>query len=277
MIYKFLPNSIVPVTENAIHKHCKPEEAGPGRYNVRDIMCICGPRYLYDPDIFWKFQEAKMRRFRRQPFKTMAFSKYCQAPHLRHIEGHGHTRLFRQKGGGPPKIIAAKEKVTKMALYATAEYIKLITKPTREILSFWPPGKTFRKSKVIKYDTLRKVVKKKQLKINKKVAFLSGCPRFKGDEVIPKVLPPTESEIELKKTHKIFHENPPNFKNIKPKLYDLPDRFKVSSITAKERQFVFSKLPPPKVLLTDVECKYQGDLKSDRLKPELFFKDEFLV
>lgn len=163
-----------------------------------------------------------------------------------------------------------------MALYATAEYIKMITKPTRETMSYWPASFVFKKPKVIRYDTLRKLVRRKQLKVNKKVAFQSGCPRFKGDEVIPKVLPPTDSEIAFKRKHKVFHQAPPNFKEVKPRLYDLPDRFRVSSITAKERQFVFSRLPPPKVLLTEGECKYSGDLRSAKLKPEAFFKDEFL-
>lgn len=260
-----------------IHKQCKPEEAGPGRYNVKDVMCTCGARYRYDPEIFWKFQEAKMRRFRRLPYKKMPFSKYCPHPHLRNIEGHGYTRLFRQRGGTSPKPPKGKERVTKMALYATAEYIKMITKPTRETISFRPAGFVFRKPKVIKYDTLRKLVRRKQLKANKKVAFLSGCPRFKGDEVIPKVLPPTDSEKEFKRQHKVFHQTPPDFKEVTPRIYDLPDRFKVSSITAKERQFAFSRLPPPKVLLTKGECIYSGDLKSEKLRPEDFFKDEFMI
>lgn len=267
----------MPVTENVIHKHCKSEEAGPGRYNPKEIMCACGARYLYDPEIFWKFQEAKQRRFRRLPFKKVPFSRYCSHPHLRHIEGHGHTRLFRQIAGASSMAAKGKEtKTTKMALYATAEYIKMITKPTRDNVSHWPVGTVFRKPKVIRYDTLRKKLRRKQLKVNRKVAFQSGCPRFPGDEVIPKVFPPTESELELKKKRKIFHQNPPDFKKTKPRLFEVPDRFMVSSIVAKERQFVFSRLPPPKVLLTEAECKYLGDLRSEKLKPEAFFKDEFL-
>uniref|UniRef100_A0A1B0C1X5 Uncharacterized protein n=1 Tax=Glossina palpalis gambiensis TaxID=67801 RepID=A0A1B0C1X5_9MUSC len=273
--------SSAPAKINSCHPRHVSFNPAPGRYEIRyQKVCACSPNLIYQPEIQLLIDREKRNKFRRLPYVKIKARLYC-SPDWRHVPGRGFRHLFK---GAPPR--ASKKTTTKKLAkrdikvnYADAKYIHSLSDPSRRLISLRseplpqiPPR--------IEFNTLRKPIIRKTLRINKKIVFGSGQPRFKEEKRLVQTLTIAQLEA-LKETlplerqlrdHPIMSKAP---EEIASKLYVITRKGPEIEIPKSLKDFKFSPLPDPKILVTreDIHVERSSLLGHflQRPKPEAFF------
>lgn len=226
----------------------------------------------------------KRLKFRRRPYRKIKSDLFC-SPDWRHVQGGGHKRLFLGSSG--PKIQSisaeneAKGKEKLVRLYHDANYINMILNPQHE------PG-TFRKEPMpqlpikITYNRIIKVISRKQLRINRKLAFGSSAERWKDEERPPIMTSQQLKELREKlPSERRIRDQPVMTKRVQEissKLLDTPAYMLPNYVPKlRKRLYKFQPLPGAKILINDsdirpVEPAGHGFFFRP-LDEKLFFKD----
>ncbi|XP_037955823.1 uncharacterized protein LOC119685574 [Teleopsis dalmanni] len=262
----YYPQTTVPIKTMSIHTKHTSFLPGPGRYDSRfRHFCPCSSKLKYSPDIQDEIEKQKRLKFRRLPYKKIKPDIYY-TPEWRHVKGHGFRHLFK---GGPvlqpsKKIIPrTKTKYKRIQLYADGRYIKMITDPKRDYRM------VFRKEytplvKPIHFNTIIKPKPRKQLRVNKKVAFGSSEERFKDGErqTSPFTVTQLAYLISTLPEDRQFKDHPVMriaSKDIKTNLYEVPKRLAPTCKLQKtKKQLRLSPLPEPKILINVEELDVAG-------------------
>lgn len=216
--------------------------------------------------------------------------KTCDTPYFRLIGGHGHTwvfdsvvrRLLDLPSASDSKHPANGKQIKHMELDEL--YKKMVKDPIRKPISL--PVKKQRAPPTLRFCSLERPTKRAQLRNNKKVSFMSGCPRF---PVTQSLFSKSKIEVRLRKSPNVpvikKERRVLNARNaMEPfdRLQVLPRRYEIErKILDKDdrMRYTFAPIPPPRVLIEGNIGRTNGvslDTVYKPLKDELYYKDEFL-
>ncbi|EDW10176.1 uncharacterized protein LOC6580400 [Drosophila mojavensis] len=291
----FLRHSCVPTKRSRILRPHISFEPCPGRYDIRyPNVCACERGKKTVPRLTIHIETQKRYKFRRLPYVKIRMRKYCE-PDWRHVIGKGHRRLFKMGKHDLPKPQMKKvekkggKKVEKqLKMFADAKYLNMLVNPRHLPIStrdFPAPPYVPR----IVYNCIAKRVIRKQLRNNKKIAFMSGQERWK-DGV--RVLQMTQRQLEEIKARlpedRRLEDRPINLRASKmlSRLFIVPDRMRTTYVPMlRKRLFKFLPIPGARVLVTDSDIR--PDLPFDRDNPTgmynvkidetKFFRDSVLL
>ncbi|XP_030554336.1 uncharacterized protein LOC115757987 [Drosophila novamexicana] len=288
----FLRLSCVPTKRNVLIHRNIGFEPGPGRYDIRyPNVCACERGKKTKPRLTLHIEMQKRYKFRRLPYKRINTRKYCE-PDWRHVIGHGHRHIFQMGKHDLPKPLAkkagkGKKSEKQLKMFADGKYLNMLVNPKRFPIStrdFPVPPYVPR----IVYNCIAKRIPRKQLRNNKKIAFLSGQERWKDGvrplqlttrqlEAIKERLPEdrrlTDRPIELRASKMVS------------RLHHVPHHMRTTYMPKlRKRLFKFLPIPGARVLVTDSDIR--PDLPFDRENPtgmynvkideKKFFRDSVL-
>uniref|UniRef100_A0A1A9ZBK5 Uncharacterized protein n=1 Tax=Glossina pallidipes TaxID=7398 RepID=A0A1A9ZBK5_GLOPL len=279
----FCRHTSAPAKKNSCHPRHISFSPAPGRYEIRyQKVCACSPHLIYQPEIQLLIDREKRNKFRRLPYVKIKARLYC-SPDWRHVHGRGFRHLFK---GAPPraskKTTTKKESKSKKEIkvnYADAKYIHSLSDPSRRLISLRsePLPQILPR---IEFNTLRKPIIRKTLRINKKIVFGSGQPRWKDGKCAVQTLTIAQLEA-LKETlplERQLRDHPIMSKasdEITSRLHEVARKGPVMEIPKSLKDFKFSALPDPKILVTsdDIRIDRSSLLGHflQRPRPEAFF------
>ncbi|XP_061391384.1 uncharacterized protein LOC133326793 [Musca vetustissima] len=283
----FYRKSIVPLKPNSIHPPNISFLPGPGRYETRyRNLCPCPSSRKYLPDLELMVEREKRHKFRRMPYTKLKTQFYC-SPDWRHVAGGGFRRLFRTATGPQKRQVVAEDiakgKAKLVKLFHDVKYINMILDPPHNLGSLRSEPLPQLPTR-IKFDRMVKVITRKQLRTNRKLAFGSSSDRWKEDE--QRQLPLTAQQVkELKEKlppERRLHNKPIMMKKpdeiqsqlLKTPLHMLPNYVP----KLRKRLFKFSPLPGAKILTDDADIRPGEPSKHGYyfrpLNEKLFFKDD---
>lgn len=214
----------------------------------------------------------------------------CCSPKIRNIFGHGHTWVFRsavERLTLKPKEKTKIKTTRNIQLEHDAKYIKMILNPARNVISY--PTIDFITYKVpkLRYNCTERPMKRSKLRNNKKVAFMSGCPRFPINKLQQLLAMTTTSPQKCKKIEiyavpkETIHINPINLMEPHDRLQILPNRYVLAKPlvdkTDKMRN-TFEALPPARILIQDTTLLRRlgsVDKIHGKFRVEHYFKQEY--
>lgn len=290
----FLRNSCVLTNRSPLLRPHISFEPCPGRYDIRyPNVCPCERGMKPSPRLTIYIETQKRNKFRRLPYKPVNVRKLCE-PDWRHVIGRGHKHLFQMGKHDLPKTQVKKtEKKGKKAekqlkLYADGKYLNMLVNPKHFSISVrdFPLDPYVPR---IVYNCIAKRIVRKQLRNNKKIAFMSGQERWK-DGV--RVLQMTQRQLEEIKARlpedRRLEDHPINLRPSKmvSRLQFVPERMRTTYLpTLRKRLFKFLPIPGARVLVTDSDIR--PDLPFDRENPTglyhvkldetKFFRDSILL
>lgn len=262
---------------------------GPGRYTPEFPACPCpkGTNYSAERE---RLLEIIVRHNRPVPPKLQM--KSCRSPEMRNIRGNGHTFVFRSKVIRLLNIASTKKRMRKAAarhnmlqMEHDAKYIKMITQPERQPVSKLPfnldelqlkPGK-------IRFNTIERASKRTKLRNNKRIAFMSGCPRWSVNAMQQLVADKLAARRPVHKSPNVHRYPPwhpaPLSQPAGERLLTMPSRYidLMPVIDNSDKmKYTFEPLPPPRILVQD---KLAIDIDSlqkvnEPIQPEMFYKAE---
>ncbi|EDW00777.1 uncharacterized protein LOC6559262 [Drosophila grimshawi] len=289
----FLRLSCVPTKRNVRLRRDIGFEPGPGRYDIRyPNGCACERGKKSMPRLTLRIETQKRYKFRRLPYKRINSRKYCE-PDWRHVFGHGHRHLFQMGKHDLPAVqrknpTKSKKTEKQLKLFADGKYINMLDNPHRWPISlrdFPVPPYVPR----IVYNCIAKRITRKQLRNNKKIAFMSGQERWKDG---PRSLQLTSRQLEEIK------ERLPEDRRLIDRPFVLRPEMMVSRLQhvpqhmqstylpkLRKRLFKFLPIPGARVLVTDSDIR--PDMPFDRENPTgmynvrldetVFFRDSVLL
>lgn len=283
----FFPNSYVP--QNLRFFKPSPMVPGPGRYSPELPACPCSAGTSFSAERE-RLLEIILRHHR--PVPPRLHMKPCSSPQMRSILGNGHTYVFRSKVIRLLSIASAKRKPRKGAarhnmlqMTHDAKYIKMILSPNRLPISQLPfdldalqlkPGK-------IRFNTIERTTKRTKLRNNKRIAFLSGCPRWSVNAIAQLI---ADKNAAMRPVHK--SPNVHRFAPWRPHLPAEPAAVRLRSLPARYRdnmpevdhsgkmKYTFEPLPPARILVQDkLTIDKKGLQKVNQpIEPHMFYKPE---
>lgn len=165
--------------------------------------------------------------------------------------------------------------------YADARYLQIINHPQRLPISYRVkplPKKPIK----IHFNTMEKRIVRKQLRMNKKIAFGSGKERFADDQKLSSITKPSLREItERLPPEKRIRNYPVTNKpltDIRSKYMEPVKRIlPMMELALRKREFKFPPLPEPKILcrpsaFTLAHDPFKTSYYMEKIKPEMFFK-----
>ncbi|XP_073846385.1 uncharacterized protein [Musca autumnalis] len=280
----FYRKSIVPLKPNSIHRPHISFLPGPGRYETRyRNICPCPAKRKYLPELELLVEREKRHKFRRLPYTKLKASLYC-SPDWRHIKGGGYKRLFAATTGPQKRSVVAEDiakgKARLVKLFHDAKYINMILDPPHDVGTFREEPMPQLPTRIT-FDRMVKVIIRKQLRSNRKLAFGSSVDRWKDDER-PAVL--TAQQVkELKEKLPVDRriQNKPVMvkkqEEIKTKLLETPVHMLPNYVPKlRKRLFKFSPMPNAKILTSERDIRPAEPAKHgyffQPLNETLFFK-----
>lgn len=213
---------------------------------------------------------------------------------MRNIPGHGHTFVFRSK------VVRLLSGVTKrqtrkvgrhniLQMEHEAKYIKMITNPKRKPISYLTfnldelqlyPGK-------IRFNSIDRPPKRTKLRNNKRIAFLSCCPRWSVNAIAQLMADKLKSKRSAHISPNVKKYAPLRFTAAKlppaaERLRQLPERYRrlmpVVDHSDKMR-YTFEPLPPARILVQDKLSIDKDNLQkvNTPIKQESFYKPEVVA
>lgn len=280
----FNPASIVPRSKRFMYPVSN--TPGPGRYYPEEIACPCRSGYSYNSEKIVEFEKAQRKNFYDGTKKHPAtLIKPCDPPKLRNIPYHGNTAIFKSnvtrllpKTDDVHSVIGVEKSRYERPMELDRNYINMVKKPNRNVISY-PTIDFTPQNRKIHFYSIERPIKRTKLRSNKRVSFMSGCPRFKHLTAVTK-----EDFV------KNISKNIPKLEPYKVKLPDnkrrmevlqkLPKRFELlrNVIETKDKFNSFEPLPPAKVLLDENLFKANDALEkiNYNLKLEKFLKDKYI-
>ncbi len=240
---------------------------GPGRYNPQIIACPCkrGTEYLERSLI-----RAEYEKWKYSPLYSKVSNMKpctCEPANIRNIPGKGFTSVFKSATKRlieKPKIdhknaTKNEAKNNDIPMIIDTQYIRLITQPRRELLSYRiHASEKPDELPDIKFNTTAKARPRQKIRTNKTVAFMSSCPRFEGDGgkatfVANKNLTKkSQSSISLKGLNVVRAASD----EVMERLVKLPPRYQrielEDSCCSDKLVNLFPHLPKPKILLKQI-------------------------
>ncbi|ALC42258.1 CG13870 [Drosophila busckii] len=291
----FLRHSCVPDKISRLLRRHISFEPGPGRYDVRfPNVCACERGRQTMPRLQMLIEQQKRLKFRRLPYKRINAKRYCE-PDWRHVEGYGHRHVFIMGKHDLPKprakkIVKAKkgEKSEKqLKLFAEGKYINMLSNPKRYPMSTRDYALAPYEPRIV-YNCIAKRIVRKQLRNNKKIAFMSGQERWK-DGVRPLQL--TARQLEEIKARlpddRRLTDRPLELRasKIVSQLHHVPEHMRVSYMPQlRKRLFKFLPVPTARVLVTDSDIRpdvsfdpeHPTGLYNVKIEEESFYRDSVL-
>uniref|UniRef100_A0A1A9X2I5 Uncharacterized protein n=1 Tax=Glossina brevipalpis TaxID=37001 RepID=A0A1A9X2I5_9MUSC len=249
--HQFYRNSIIPVKKNVIHKRHTSFTPGPGRYETRYWkICPCPSHKIYKPNLYLLVDHEKRRKYMQQPYNKIRINKYC-CPDWRHVIGGGYQRLFRgvikreQRRDRNPRRMPQISKWVHMINSIPARVntrLELPEKPTK-----------------VTYNTIIKLIMRRQIASNRRVAFGSGASRFAVRKKSRKTTLSLLNQPIVQKPS--VNRKKINFSITSKPLFLIDSKYKEPSKrlippctqVSRKRQFKFLALPAPKLLVSDEE------------------------
>lgn len=245
-----------------------PLQPGPGRYSPQIVACPCkrGTEYLEK-----SLRGTEHQKWRYSPFYPKIQNTKqctCDPPNIRNIAGKGFTSVFKsatkrliETPKSDQKSLNKKDsKADKFPMILDSQYVRIISQPRRQSLSFRMDPKPCEIPE-IKFNTTAKVAHRQKLRVNKAVAFMSSCARFEGgggkatflaNKNTSKI---SASNISLKHVHvNVFNVRLPTKVNTE-RLATLPLRYQHTKVDGSGNDKLgnlFQHLPKPKILLKQV-------------------------
>lgn len=282
----FHPRSCVP--ENERFLNYKQSAPGPGRYNVGLIACPCkkGSAYSAQKEIE---QEKLSWQNPNRPHPSTP--NKCVSPAMRDISGHGHTWVFRS---GAIRLLTKPTRVGKgkathhIRVEHDAKYIKMIANPVRNAISYPTIDFTTPKVLTIKFNCIERPMKRSKLRNNKKVAFMSGCPRFPINK-LQQIIAMSKTKCFVRKVTPqavvVAPKEPPRINSINlmepiDRLLVLPRRYLLAKPIVDQSDKMrntFEALPPARILIQDTKYVSRGSVDKihGQFRVENYFKQEY--
>lgn len=244
---------------------------GPGRYNPHIVACPCkrGTEYLEKSR-----RRSEIEKWKYSPLYAKAQNLKpctCDSPNIRNIPGKGFTSVFRSA----TKRLLARPKTDKTTkkkdatndekfpMLFDSKYVRLISQPRRQELSFRKSGKPKEETDVT-FNTTANVLPRQKIRVNKTVAFLSSCPRFEGDGDKATFL---ANKSTAKKSTSNTSQKKINVVRVKEgegRLHELPLRYQCNQLEGSANDKLgnlFPHLPKPKILLQQIDFNEFCDLR----------------
>lgn len=270
----FLPLSCVPTKPNPMIRRHISFEPGPGRYDIRyPNVCACERGKRTMPGLKLMIEKQKRFKFRRLPYMRINSRKYCE-PDWRHVHGHGHKHVFQMGKHDLPKPqkkikqVKGKKAEKQLKMFADAKYLNMLINPRQfpiSVRDFPVPPYVPR----IVYNCAAKRIPRKQLRNNKKIAFLSGQERWKDGS---RPLQLTTRQMEAIKERLPIdrrlcdHSLELRESKIMSRLHHVPHHMRTTYMPKlRKRLFKFLPIPGARVLVTDSDIR--PDLHFDRENP----------
>lgn len=290
----FLPQSCVPSKRSEMLRRNISFEPGPGRYDIRyPNVCPCDKGKKSMPMLTVMIEKQKRFKFRRLPYVRINSRKYCE-PDWQHVIGHGHRHIFQMGKHDLPmpqikkQLVKGKKAEKQLKMFADGKYLNMLVNPRHYIISFRDFPIAPYVPRII-YNCVAKRVARKQLRNNKKIAFLSGQERWK-DGARPLQL--TQRQLEAIKERlpmeRRLCDQPLVLREsrIISKLHHVPHHLRNTYMPKlRKRLFKFLPIPGARVLVTDSDIR--PDLHFDRENPTgmynrkldetLFYRDAVLL
>lgn len=289
----FLRHSCVPTKRDVRIRRNISFEPCPGRYDIRyPNVCPCARGRKIMPRLSVLIEKQKCLKFRRLPYKGINSRKYCE-PDWQHVIGKGHGHIFMMGKHDLPKIqtkkaVKGKKAEKQLKLFADGKYLNMLVNPKRFAISLrdFPVAPYVPK---IVYNAIAKRVIRKQLRNNKKIAFMSGQERWADG---PRVIMLTQTQLEeLKLTlpedrRLVDHPIELREDRIVSRLHHVPNHMKVTyHPKLRKRLYKFLPIPGARVLVTDSDIR--PDLVFDPENPtglynrkideKLYYRDSVLA
>lgn len=257
--HKFYHRSIIPITERFWSNDFGGYRHDPFRYESRIAGgCPCPRKKTYDPNYRQNLERDERLKFRNVRHKRYMKEKFCD-PEWKHVIGKGHCHLFM--GGGLPKVLKLSSQKKKAHLDDERKHVvkelnrdkyvahlNTIKAKVESNLHGHVPHKPF----TVKFNATRKIITRKQLRNDKKIAF--GCAMV----TLPvKAQPLTKKQLQklkmsLPKERRLSNHPITNtpIEDIKPRYLDKSkQKPRLPGIKVNKRIFHFVSLPKPKYLL----------------------------
>lgn len=276
----FYPASIVPISDRFIFT--APLQPGPGRYSPDEIACPCRCGHTYDIEQHRKFEHQNRKQFyKRTKIRRIAYGNLCDPPKIRNIPYHGNTSVFKSKviRLTAPKIVTQSGTTVRpnveRPMSLDKKYIEMVLQPKRNPISYPEIDFSPQPSK-LRFNSTERSMKRTKLRSNKRVAFMSGCSRFKHLTAIAK------EDFEKKIS--------PNMPVIRPfkvrcdasranELRKLPRRLEMLRRRKEVVDKVLSFQPIPSATILVDESLFRPTKSLEKInktfKLEQFFKDEY--
>ncbi|XP_034108615.1 uncharacterized protein LOC117570843 [Drosophila albomicans] len=270
----FLPQSCIPTGRSLRIRRNISFEPGPGRYDIRyPNVCGCERGKKTMPGLTVMIEKQKRFKFRRLPYMRINSRKYCE-PDWRHVVGHGHGHIFKIGKHDKPKpqvkkpIVKGKKAEKQLKMFADGKYLNMLVNPRHfpiSIRDFPVPPYVPR----IVYNCVSKRVIRKQLRNNKKIAFLSGQERWKdGARPLQLTARQLEAIKERLPIERRLVDHPLELRPSKmlSRLHHVPEHMRNTYMPKlRKRLFKFLPIPGARVLVTESEIT--PDLHFDRENP----------
>lgn len=183
------------------------------------------------------------------------------APNVRSIAGKGFSSVFKsatkrllENPKCDKKDVNKKDPRNdeKFPMILDSQYVRLVTQPRRQPLSFRMNRKPEEIAEIV-FNTTATILPRQKIRTNKTVAFMSSCPRFEGDGGKETFLANqntskgSKSSISLKK---VEIERPDSNEALE-RLSKLPLRYQRIELNGGNDKLgnLFQHLPKPKILL----------------------------
>ncbi|XP_058982093.1 uncharacterized protein LOC101888426 [Musca domestica] len=283
----FYRRSSVPLKPNSIHTPHISFLPGPGRYETRyRNLCPCPSNRKYLPQLELLVEREKRFKFRRMAYTKLKAEQFC-SPDWRHVAGGGFKRLFKTPTGPQKRTITAeviaKGKAKLVKLFHDAKYVNMILDPPHDLGSLRAEPMPQLPVRII-FDRMIKVVSRKQLRTNRKLAFGSSLDRWTDDEQRPTVLTAQQvKELKEKLPPERRLRNKPimtkKTEEIQSKLLETPIHMLPNYVPKlRKRLFKFSPLPNAKILTNDGDIRPGEPAKHGYffrpLNERLYFKED---
>ncbi|KAH8418311.1 hypothetical protein KR222_009576, partial [Zaprionus bogoriensis] len=270
----FLRLSCVPTKRDVRIRRNISFEPGPGRYDIRyPNVCGCWKGLKCMPRLQVLIDKQKRYKFRRLPYMRINARKYCE-PDWQHVVGHGHNHVFRMGKHDLPKphvkkaAPKGKKPEKQLKMFADGKYLNMLVNPRRWPISTREFPLMPYVPKIV-YNCIAKRVVRKQLRNNKKIAFLSGQERWKDGARPIQMTQRQMEELKMRLPEErrlIDHPLELRASKITSRLSHVPHHMR-TTYTPKLRKRLFKFLPIPgaRVLVTDSDI--QPDLPFDHDDP----------
>lgn len=268
----FHPGPYIPETERFYSNSAL--LPGPGRYNPQLTACPCkrGTEYIEESlraseQEKWKFSPLYVKVPHLKPCT-------CDPPNIRKIHGKGFSSVFKSntkrlldKPSTDSHKKEAKKNLEKFPMIFDSQYIRAITQPKRELLSYRIVKKPVEETE-IKFNTTATTMPRQKIRTNKAVAFMSSCPRFEGGGGKATFLAnkntskKSTSNISLKKVSTT--PRVASGQRDLESLIRLPQRYRNVGIEGSGNDKLgnlFPHLPKPKILLKQVKFNVTCSLR----------------
>lgn len=273
LIYRYLPakvynshrfhqSSIVPICQRFWETEFSGYNRDTFRYETRFVDgCPCPRNKTYDPNYRLNLEKDQRLRFRNIRHKRYPKEKYCD-PEWKHVIGKGHCHLFM--GGKQTKLPKSSSQKKKQQLQQ-AMYDRR-HKPTKEInrdkyvahlktieakIDSNLFGKLSRRCPLIKFSVGRKILIRKHIHNDKKIAFGSTLDSsIKAQQLTKTQLNKIKMSIREDRRLKDHPIMKKPIEEIVPRFLEKSKpNVPVLHIKADRRIFHFESLPKPKYLL----------------------------